>query len=218
MRNFNKIPFIIATTVVLTACSTTPGCPFGMSDDRCEEITVKIYLPPVVSDLSYQKVGGQRDQAIIQGGFQHTLSLPEQEIASAESGSALTSSLQTFPSPPALETSLPEIRTVLFEFDQADLAVSETQKLDGFLLRIPPSNLLHVSIEGHTDSKGSSGYNKKLSTRRARSVRDYLIQQGVDPSKISEKGFGESSPVESNQTDAGRLKNRRAELIPITER
>ena len=218
MRNFNKIPFIIATTVVLTACSTTPGCPFGMSDDRCEEITVKIYLPPVVSDLSYQKVGGQRDQAIIQGGFQHTLSLPEQEIASAESGSALTSSLQTFPSPPALETSLPEIQSVLFEFDQADLAVSETQKLDGFLLRIPPSNLLHVSIEGHTDSKGSSGYNKKLSTRRARSVRDYLIQQGVDPSKISEKGFGESSPVESNQTDAGRLKNRRAELIPITER
>ncbi|MEC4747577.1 OmpA family protein [Methylomicrobium sp. Wu6] len=218
MRNFNKIPFVIATTIVLTACSTTPDCPFGMSGDRCEEITVKIYLPPVVSDLSYQKVGGLRDQAIIQGGFQHTLSLPGQEITHVESGSALTSSMQTFPLPPALETPLPEIQSVLFEFDQADLSVSETQKLDSFLLKIPPSNLLHVSIEGHTDSKGSSGYNKKLSTRRARSVRDYLIQHGVDPSKISAKGFGESSPVESNQTDEGRLKNRRAELIPITER
>jgi len=218
MRNFNKIPFIIAATVVLTACSTTAGCPFGMSGDRCEEITVKIYLPPVVSDLSYQKVGGLRDQAIIQGGFQHTLSLPGQKIASAESGSALNFSMQTFPFPPALETSLSEIQSVLFEFNQADLTVSETRKLNNFLLRIPPSNLLHVSIEGHTDSKGSSGYNKKLSIRRARSVRDYLIQQGVDPSKISTQGLGESSSVESNQTDAGRLKNRRAELIPITEK
>ena len=217
MRNFNKIPIVIATTIALTACSTTPDCPFGMSGDRCEEITVKIYLPPVVSDLSYQKVDGARDQAIIQGGFQHTLSLPGQEIAPAESGATLAPSMQTFPLPPALETSLPEIQTVLFEFEQADLGVSETQKLDNFLLRIPPSNLLHVSIEGHTDSKGSSGYNKKLSTRRARSVRDYLIQHGVEPSKISAKGFGENSPVESNQTSEGRTKNRRAELIPITE-
>lgn len=218
MRNLNKIPIVIATTIALTACATTQDCPFGLSGDRCEEITVKIYLPPVVSDLSYQKVGWLRDQAIIQGGFEHTLSLPGKGIVPAESGSMSNYSLQTFPFPPVLETVLPEIQSVLFEFDQADLSVSETQKLDDFLQRIPPSTMMHVSIEGHTDSKGSSEYNKKLSTRRAISVRNYLIKQGVAASKISAEGLGESSPAESNDTEEGRLKNRRAELIPITER
>lgn len=218
MKSFNKISTVIAATFTLTACSTTPDCPFGMSGDRCEEITVKIYLPPVVSDLSYSKIDGLRDQAIIQGGFQYTLSLSGQEIVRDKSGSATAFSRQSFPLQPVLEASLPEIQSVLFEFDRADLAASETQKLDSFLQRIRPENLMHVSIEGHTDSKGSNSYNKQLSAKRARSVRNYLIQHGVDASKISAKGLGEGSPSESNRTAEGRAKNRRAELIPITEK
>lgn len=217
MRNFNKFPIVIAVTIALAACSATPDCPFGISGDRCEEITVKVYLPPVVSDLSYQKVNALRDQAIIQGGFQHTLSLSGKETAPVEKGQVVTSPIQTFPLPPALELSLPEIQSVLFNFDQSHLAVSETQKLDSFIKKLPP-NLMHVNIEGHTDSKGSNPYNKKLSSKRARSVRDYLVQHGVDASKISFRGVGESAPVDSNQTEEGRSKNRRAELIPFMEK
>lgn len=217
MKNLNRISAAIAS-LTLMACSTLPDCPFGISGDRCEEITVKLYLPPVVSSLSYQNVGGFRDQAIIQGGYQHTLSLPGKGGALFTDVAYVAPSLKTFTPPAVMETLLPDIQTVLFEFDKTNLSAIETQKIDNFLQRALASGLLHVTIEGHTDSDGHSGYNKRLSVRRAQWVRDYLIRHGVNSSKISAKGFGEISPVESNDSDDGRAKNRRAELIPFTEK
>ncbi len=68
-------------------------------------------------------------------------------------------------------------------------------------------------IEGHTDSRGSATHNQKLSLERAQSVRDYLVSQGVDSSRITTVGRGESEPVASNQTPEGRANNRRVEII-----
>jgi OOP family OmpA-OmpF porin len=69
-------------------------------------------------------------------------------------------------------------------------------------------------IEGHTDNVGSASLNKKLSQHRADAVRKYLIdEQGIDGSRISAKGFGNTKPVDSNKTKTGRSKNRRVEAV-----
>lgn len=74
-----------------------------------------------------------------------------------------------------------------------------------------------VEIGGHTDAVGSASYNQKLSEQRARSVMNYLIQQGVDKDRLVARGYGESNPVASNTTRAGRAKNRRIEFTVISK-
>ena len=68
-----------------------------------------------------------------------------------------------------------------------------------------------VILEGHTDSTGSNAYNQKLSERRAAAVADALKSFGVDSSRISSVGYGESKPIASNSTKAGRAQNRRVD-------
>jgi outer membrane protein OmpA-like peptidoglycan-associated protein len=69
-----------------------------------------------------------------------------------------------------------------------------------------------IVIEGHTDSRGSEEYNRKLSEKRAMSVRDFLVAEGVDQSVVAAIGRGESEPVASNDTSDGRANNRRVEI------
>jgi outer membrane protein OmpA-like peptidoglycan-associated protein len=83
-------------------------------------------------------------------------------------------------------------------------------KVSGIVLAHPG---LKLEVEGHTDSVGSDDYNMGLSERRAQSVRDYLVSQGIAESNVSARGFGETSPVASNDTAAGRQQNRRVELV-----
>jgi OmpA-OmpF porin, OOP family len=72
---------------------------------------------------------------------------------------------------------------------------------------------LHVSVDGYTDSVGSDAYNQKLSMRRAEAARRYLVDKGIDESRISVRAMGESNPVASNSTADGRAENRRVEII-----
>ncbi len=83
-------------------------------------------------------------------------------------------------------------------------------KVSGIVLAYPS---LHVAIEGHTDSVGSDEYNQDLSERRAQSVRDYFVQQGIPAATIEARGFGKTSPIASNDTPEGRQQNRRVELV-----
>jgi len=71
---------------------------------------------------------------------------------------------------------------------------------------------LKVQIDGHTDSVGSPGYNVALSERRANAVKQYLIRKGVDAKRIETQGFGLTKPIATNETEAGRALNRRAEV------
>ncbi|WP_372766292.1 OmpA family protein [Pseudoalteromonas sp.] len=70
----------------------------------------------------------------------------------------------------------------------------------------------YLSIEGHTDSSGSESYNQTLSERRARSVQQYLVNQSIMSDRLSVTGYGEMRPVASNETAAGKAKNRRVEV------
>lgn len=71
---------------------------------------------------------------------------------------------------------------------------------------------LRVLVEGHTDSDGSESYNMRLSDNRAGAVRDYLIQNGVGASRLESLGYGETRPIDTNRTAAGKLNNRRVEF------
>jgi outer membrane protein OmpA-like peptidoglycan-associated protein len=102
---------------------------------------------------------------------------------------------------------------VLFDTAQHTLrpgAREKLAKISGILLAYPD---LRVEVEGHTDSVGDETYNQGLSERRAHTVREYLIRQGIPSAAIVAHGFGESRPVVSNGTAAGRQQNRRVELV-----
>jgi outer membrane protein OmpA-like peptidoglycan-associated protein len=74
------------------------------------------------------------------------------------------------------------------------------------------ADIKHVSVEGHTDNKGTPAGNKKLSADRAASVVAWLVAHGVDKGRLSSAGFGQDKPIDSNDTDAGRQNNRRVEF------
>jgi len=105
------------------------------------------------------------------------------------------------------------IGDLLFETGKAELkggAASNLNKLSAFLNKYPDRT---VTIEGHTDSVGSDDYNLNLSQRRANSVQQFLLNQGIASSRLSASGKGENFPVASNESSSGRQMNRRVEVI-----
>lgn len=119
--------------------------------------------------------------------------------------------------PPAPVTETVVLKGVNFCFDCDTLSSEARQILDTnamALINQRPNATFEVA--GHTDAVGSDAYNQNLSERRAGSVRGYLVDQGVDASRMTAVGYGESQPVADNGTAAGRAENRRVELR-ITE-
>jgi outer membrane protein OmpA-like peptidoglycan-associated protein len=102
---------------------------------------------------------------------------------------------------------------VLFDFNKWTLkpgAREKLSKISGIVLAYPG---LRLEVEGHTDSVGSDEYNQTLSEKRAFAVRDYLVQQGINGNSVTARGFGKVNPVASNDSAAGRQRNRRVELV-----
>ena len=90
--------------------------------------------------------------------------------------------------------------------------------LDNFVDYLKENPNIKIEIHGHTDNVGSGRTNKKLSEKRAKTVRDYIVFQGIDKSRIiAYKGFGESKPIASNSTEKGRSKNRRTEFLIVSQ-
>lgn len=102
---------------------------------------------------------------------------------------------------------------VFFDFGKADLLPNARQTLDRVadtLTTLPEHSFV---IEGHTDNVGTDEDNQRLSERRAKAVRDYLVSKGIDASRIQAVGKGESSPVATNDNPEGRATNRRVEIV-----
>ena len=118
--------------------------------------------------------------------------------------------LETHDSPRGLVVNISD---VLFDTGQYNLKPAAREKLarvSGIVLAHPG---LRLAVEGHTDSVGSDDFNQQLSEKRAASVRDYLVQQGISINAVTARGFGKTMPVASNDTPAGRQRNRRVEMI-----
>jgi len=101
---------------------------------------------------------------------------------------------------------------VLFDFDKSTIKPQAAEILDRLVAFMNENPSSKVSLSGHTDNIGTEAYNMGLSNRRWMSVRDYAVKKGVDSSRVSGEGFGESKPIASNATAEGRAKNRRVEI------
>jgi len=101
----------------------------------------------------------------------------------------------------------------LFDFDKATLKPEYKAILDDNKKVFDMTPDLRITIQGYTDSIGSEAYNQKLSERRAQAVVDYLVSIGVSRDRLNAVGYGESNPVASNDTAAGRAQNRRVEFV-----
>ena len=102
---------------------------------------------------------------------------------------------------------------ILFEFDRADLTVPAFRTIDDIAEVVSGVGQRSISVEGHTDAVGSVTYNRELSIRRAQSVARALSSAGVARQRMAVEGYGEGSPIATNNTDYGRAQNRRVEVI-----
>ncbi|MGO2214014.1 OmpA family protein [Psychrobacter alimentarius] len=105
------------------------------------------------------------------------------------------------------------IQVINFEVDEAiipDVNKAFLDRAAKIMAEVPDMNLV---IIGHTDSQASDAYNMELSRERADSVKAYLVSQGIDESKLSTKGMGETDPIADNSTEQGRFRNRRIEFM-----
>ena len=103
---------------------------------------------------------------------------------------------------------------VNFDNDSAQLHSDADEILDKAAATLREWGDVKVEVAGFTDSASTDAHNQELSTSRANAVRDYLISKGIDASRLTARGYGESNPIADNGTAEGRFKNRRVELIP----
>lgn len=104
------------------------------------------------------------------------------------------------------------LRNIFFAFDSSELENESFIELNKLLQFLRENPVLKVRINGHTDNIGTHEYNIKLSEQRSKAVVNYLLGKGIQPAQISFRGFGNTLPVESNDTPEGRAKNRRTEF------
>ncbi len=104
------------------------------------------------------------------------------------------------------------LNNVFFDFDKWDLRGESFLELNRVVKLLEDNPAIVIEMSAHTDSRGSDEYNFKLSDNRARSCMEYILSKGISPSRISSKGYGETLPVATNDTDDGRQLNRRVEF------
>ncbi|WP_298224539.1 OmpA family protein [Flavobacterium sp.] len=101
---------------------------------------------------------------------------------------------------------------VRFDFNKSTLTAQAKTNLDKLVKVFTEYPDTNIVIYGYTDSSGADDYNLKLSDQRAASVKAYLTKKGLSAARFTTTGMGEADPIESNETDAGRSKNRRVEF------
>ena len=102
--------------------------------------------------------------------------------------------------------------TVNFDFNSANLTTLAKTNLDKLVTVLKNNPDTNINIYGHTDSIGSDAVNLRISSQRAAAVKNYFVANGISASRMFTEGLGKSSPIASNDTDAGRAKNRRVEF------
>ena len=106
---------------------------------------------------------------------------------------------------------------VHFAFDRFNLSPEALKILDAAVAKLQADPSINVTIEGHTDSIGTSEYNLALGERRGNSVRDYLTKRGIAAGRMRTVSYGEERPIATNDTAAGRAMNRRAHLLVVLQ-
>jgi outer membrane protein OmpA-like peptidoglycan-associated protein len=105
------------------------------------------------------------------------------------------------------------LNNIHFKLDKATLLPASYTELNKFYQLMQRNSGMEIKIAGDTDSTGTEAYNKELSMKRAQAVAEYLSEKGIDTSRVSYKGYGNTRPIATDSTEAGRAKNRRVEFI-----
>ncbi|HXS52625.1 MAG TPA: OmpA family protein [Usitatibacter sp.] len=142
---------------------------------------------------------------------------PAPAAPAAPSEPATPAAPETPPAPaPAAPSSVRQSVVIqadaLFDFDKSVVRPDGKRAIDEALDKLSGVDIEMVIATGHTDSIGTERYNQKLSERRAAAVKAYLVSKGIPASKITTIGKGETQPVATNKTAAGRQKNRRVDI------
>ncbi len=216
MRNREATALVLVAGLVLSGCATMQERRWG----SCA----------VAGGLLGAAVGGSAAGVTVheyEGGDGGSTGETAIAAASGAVGGALVGTLlghlicdpqKETPAPPAVPPPPPAPKKISlsgdahFDFDSATLRPAGEQRVDAIVDGLQENPSLTVLVEGYTDSVGSEQYNQRLSEARANAVRDYMVSRGIDASRISTRGYGETQPVESNETAEGRVKNRRVEI------
>jgi len=105
------------------------------------------------------------------------------------------------------------LKDIFFEFDKSTILQQSFFELMRLITLLNTYPDMQIEVGGHTDSKGSDSYNQRLSESRAKAVADYLISKGISERRLQYRGYGKSKPIDTNETEEGRARNRRVEFI-----
>jgi OOP family OmpA-OmpF porin len=106
---------------------------------------------------------------------------------------------------------------VFFDSGKSTLRTESNKALDDLSEFMKNKKTMKIEIAGHTDNVGDKAVNEKLSQERASAVRNYLLKKGIAADRVVAKGYGDTQPIESNETAEGKQKNRRTEVRTISE-
>jgi len=217
----HRLLFGAVATALLstTACTTDPET----GERRISKAGIGAAIGGVGGLLAGDIVGGKRDRtekivgaglgAIAGGAIGAYMDKQEAELRRKTAGTGIGVERD------GDQITLTAPEAITFDFNSATLKPQFRASLDSVAATLAQYDRTFVDVYGHTDSVGSDAYNQTLSERRATTVADYLSTKGVTRARLGTRGFGESQPVASNDTDAGRAQNRRVEikLVPVTD-
>ena len=104
------------------------------------------------------------------------------------------------------------LNNIFFDFGKSNLRIESFPELDRIAKILNENQNMQIEISGHTDNVGSDDANLKLSTDRAKAVKDYIISKGINETRVVSKGYGKAKPVAGNETEEGKQRNRRVEF------
>ncbi|WP_148252610.1 OmpA family protein [Aidingimonas lacisalsi] len=215
MPKFVRFISPLAAAVIVAGCATTdPNTGETRRNNTGTGAGIGAAVGAVAGALSGDGSSSRRDRALIGaavgaaagGGIGAYMDRQEAELRERMQGTGIGVERTG----DDITLNMPD--SVTFAFDSSELTSEARRALDDVtdVLRQYPET--RINIAGHTDSTGSEAYNQRLSERRAEAVGGYLQQGGVNASRLSMAGYGESQPVASNETDQGRAQNRRVEV------
>ena len=203
----------IAASMVITGCASTGGASTG-GNDTAKKAGIGALAGAVLGAGISKATGGEktgRDAAIgaaIGAGVGAYMSKQAKQIEQQMAGTGVE--VKQDPNTGNINLIMPN--NITFAYDDATLNPSFTSSLNQLAQTMNQYNQTTINVAGHTDSTGSDSYNYNLSRQRAASVANYLISRGVSPNRINAVGYGESSPIASNDNEYGRAQNRRVEI------
>lgn len=213
----------LAAAVLLAGCATS--APYGGQTDRGKTGTsaaIGAVVGAAAGALSGDGATSRRDRALVGAavgaaagaGVGAYMDRQEQQLRQSTQGTGIGVDRRG----DDIVLNMPS--EVTFGFDSSDLTSNARGALNEVARILTQYDDTRVNIGGHTDSTGDTGYNQRLSERRAQAVGNYLSQSGVAGSRLNMTGYGENQPVANNNSEQGRAQNRRVEitLTPIQSR